>query len=107
MDMMGVLPLNVIFDNYSYGYPIVIPITLLRLTRMFAINKFLIYLEKFEIQFKQLNIFMFVMKTVIILYLLWHWTSCAWFFVNRVIEPNIYDETWYSTFDMNNRNVAE
>lgn len=100
IDLMGVLPLNVIFENYSYAYPTIILITLLRLTRMLAIKKLLESFEKFEIEFKKLNVFMFIIKTVLILYLLLHWTSSFWFFVNKYIEPNIYDKSWFTMLEL-------
>jgi len=107
MDFMGVLPLNVIFENYRYPFPTIIPITLLRLTRMLAIKKLLESFEKLEIEFKKINVIMFIVKTVLILYLLLHWTSSYWYFLNKYIEPDIYVNSWYSTFKMESRTVSE
>ena len=41
LDLFGLLPLNIAFGYYSFSYPTVIGITILRLLRMISIKKLL------------------------------------------------------------------
>lgn len=50
---------------------------------------------------------MFIIKAILILYLLWHWTACFWFFMNKRIELEIYENTWYDTFKLGNKLIIE
>ena len=63
--------------------------------------------EKFEIHLKTMNIFMYIMKTILILYLLWHWTACFWFFINKRIEPDLYEFTWHKVFRMDEKDLID
>ena len=95
LDLFGLLPLNVALGFYSFRYPGIIGITILRLLRMVSIKKLLQMFEKFEVYLKNLSIFMYIMKAILILFLLWHWTSCFWLYINRKIEPDLNIQSWY------------
>jgi hypothetical protein len=85
IDLMGILPFNCIFGRAKILDPIVL-ITLLRVLRVIAVAKILFLFEKFEVFLKNLNVLIIVIKAIMILFLLLHWTSCAWGFINARIE---------------------
>ena len=72
-------------------------ISAIRLTRIGAILRLLELFERFQIYLKNHSIFMVVFRAFLFLCLLWHWTSCAWYYVN-VLEEGHYAQTWFSTF---------
>jgi hypothetical protein len=106
-DLFGVLPLNLIFGLYDVSYPNIIAVSILRLLRILAIQKLLQTFEKFEIHLKTLNLFMYILKTILILFLLWHWTACFWFFINKRIELGLYENNWYNTFKLYEKDLIE
>jgi hypothetical protein len=93
---MGILPFNCIFGKIKINSPIVL-ITLLRIMRVLSVGKILFLFEKFEVFLKNLNVLIIVIKAIMILFLLLHWTTCAWGFLNVRIEGNYYETTWFKT----------
>ena len=85
-DLMGILPTNIVLGYMELNQPNIAVISVIRLLRILAIQKLLVTFEKFEIHMKNLSIFMYICKTILILFLLWHWTACFWFFINHRIE---------------------
>jgi len=53
---------------------------------------------RFELFFKKFSLLMNVLKSSLFLIIIWHWTSCAWFFTNLYIDKE-GNETW---MDYNN-----
>ena len=49
---------------------------------------------------KNLSIFMYIVKAILILFLLWHWTSCFWVYINRKIEPALHLHSWFEEFEL-------
>lgn len=107
VDLFGILPTNIVLGYYDFSYPACIGITIVRLARMISLKKLLYMFEKFEVYLKNLNIFMYIMKAILILFLLWHWTSCFWVYINRRVEPDLYENSWYSTFKIESMSVGE
>ena len=56
---------------------------------------------------KNLNVLMYVFKAVMILYFLWHWVACGWFYINDRIEFDIYEITWMKVFDLKNKTMGQ
>lgn len=54
---------------------------------------------------KNLSVLMYTFKAIIILFLLWHWTSCGWYFINYRIEHEIYELTWLKSFKLDERSI--
>eukprot|EP00347_Sterkiella_histriomuscorum_P000063 403377328 len=106
-DLFGILPLNCILGFMNISFPGSLFVRIFRLIRILAIHKLLKVLEKFEVHFKTFNIIVYIVKTILILYLLWHWTACFWLFINKRIEPSFYKETWYTTFKLDDKQVIE
>jgi hypothetical protein len=67
---------------------------------MLSIRNFLRTFEKFEVYLKRLSIFMYIVKAILILFLLWHWTSCFWVFINRKIEHDLHLHSWIEEFEL-------
>lgn len=49
---------------------------------------------------------MVILKALMFLLLLWHWTSCVWFFINQ-LEYNSYPVTWLKKFNVQARPTSE
>jgi hypothetical protein len=49
---------------------------------------------------------MVVCKAVLFLFLLWHWTSCMWFFIN-ILEEDLYDLTWIKKFSIYEKKLGQ
>jgi hypothetical protein len=94
-DLFAVLPLNLIFGHLEMGYPRVIGYSIMRVLRIVGILKIFSLFEKFEIYMKNHYVLMYITKALLILFLLWHWTGCIYFFLNEKIEIEIYKESWY------------
>ncbi len=45
-------------------------------------------------------------KALLFLTQLWHWTACAWYFVN-LLEFHAYEVTWSKKFDLLNKTISE
>ena len=101
------LPFNLILGFFDIRYPNIITITILRLLRIIAIKKLLSLLEKFEIFTKNQSLIMFIFKAILIGFLLWHWTTCAWFFINYRIENDLYELTWLKNFNILQRTYGQ
>jgi hypothetical protein len=43
---------------------------------------------------------------MLFLTVLWHWTSCLWYFVN-LLEYNSYELTWIKKFDLLNKTISQ
>ena len=105
-DVFAALPLNLVLSYYHCDYPMMILVAICRATRMLGIRRLLDLFEKFEIYLKNLNVLLFTFKAALLMYLLWHWTSCVWYFINRV-EHNLYEITWVKTFNVHLKTVGE
>lgn len=101
LDLTGILPLNIILGMLSYltnlGYmglenPIIL-ISLLRITRIVSAWKILHIFGTLEVYLKQSHVLIHILKAVLFLYLLWHWTACLWFFLNLYLEKG-EKNTW-------------
>lgn len=99
-DIFGVLPINLILGYLRLEEPSIIFISLVRLTRMIALGKLVSLFEKLQIYLKNYSILMVVCRALLFLCLLWHWTSCLWFFIN-VLEYDAYPMTWIKKFNVN------
>lgn len=98
-DIFGVLPINLICGYLDIKEPHVVFISLLRLTRAMVLTRLMELFEKLQIHLKNYSISMVVFKAFMFLALLWHWTSCIWFFIN-ILEYDTYEITWIKNFNL-------
>lgn len=106
LDLFAALPLNLILGYLQLESTSIIPFALLRVTRMVGFLHLLALFEKLQFNFKNYSILIVSFRAVLFLMLLWHWTSCAWYFVNQV-EYNLYDNTWIKMFKVNEKLPSE
>jgi len=85
-DLFGILPLNLCLGSVSISGYHEIWIALLRGARIVSAWKCLVLFGQFEIFLKRHNVIMHIIKAILLLYFLWHWTACLWFFINSQIE---------------------
>jgi len=106
LDLIGSLPLNLIFSLMDQTQPHIIFISVLRVLRIASAWRFLQLFEIFEAHLKSYNILMYIAKSILFLFFLGHWTNCWWFYINRVVEP-LYDfeTSWLEEFDLLSRTI--
>jgi hyperpolarization activated cyclic nucleotide-gated potassium channel 2 len=92
LDLFALWPLNLALGIADVIEPIWI-IAPLRLLRLGAVWKTMHIFGRFELFFKKYNLIMHVLRAALFLCIMWHWTSCAWFFTNLYIDRE-EDFTW-------------
>lgn len=106
LDVLGLLPLNLVFGYLGITAPSLLFISLIKLLRVFAALRLGELLEKFQIYLKNHSILIVVFHALLFLILLWHWTSCLWFFINR-LEHDTFEVTWYKFFNLARRSTSQ
>ena len=107
LDIITALPLNLILSNLDLAYPEIIVVTILRLLRMIGLLKLMQLFEKFEIYMKNLHILIYMFKAFLVLFLLWHWTACGFFYLNKWIVNYAHLDNWGERFDILHKTLAE
>ena len=92
-DVLGALPLNLIFCNIVDVNGLGILIGIVRLSRMAAVIRLNELYEKLQIHLKNHSIKIVSFKSFLIFYFVWHITSSLWYFVN-MMEADLYQLTW-------------
>lgn len=68
-------------------------IPLLRVFRAVVLWRMMDLFGRFELFFKRYNLLIYILKAGVLLFILWHWASCLWYFVNLYIDKES-DFTW-------------
>ena len=91
-DFLGISPFNLMFLISKDIAPVYIsvPLRLIRTILFFNTSEMIRYLQL--LNYHILSI-IDILSSLFYLILLWHWTSCIWFFINDTIEKN-YVMTW-------------
>ena len=84
-DLIAISPFNIILYETDTTSPVGL-IAILRALRLVTILRVPYLFERIEFTYLQLAQFVSVSKTIYFLVILWHWSSCLWFFVNNSIE---------------------
>lgn len=82
IDIMGVLPINLIVGFIQPRSIHIVILALLRITRILSVVRLINLLEKFQIYLKNMTIIMVLFKAILLLVFILHWASCTWFFIN-------------------------
>ena len=106
-DVLAMLPVNTVLAHFHFEYPVIILATLLRVSRVIGIYQMLYLFEKFEIYLKNMHILMYIFKSLLNLFLLWHWTSCTWYYLNKRIESELFEDTWYRRFNLQEQSLGQ
>jgi len=99
LDLFAASPFNLILGGLELVDPIWV-IVPLRLLRIIAIGRIPRLLEKVEIVFLYLGMYISAMKTILFLWFLWHFAACMWFFVNLNVDDDDAD-TWVDYHKLN------
>ena len=99
LDLFAASPFNLILGGLELVDPIWV-IVPLRLLRIIAIGRIPRLLEKLEIVFLYLGMYISAMKTILFLWFLWHFAACMWFFVNLNVDDDDAD-TWVDYHKLN------
>ena len=92
-DLLGALPLNLIFCGIVKVEGLGILIGVVRLTRMAAVIRLNELYEKLQIHLKNHSVKIVSFKSFLIFYFVWHTTSTLWYFFN-MMESDLYPITW-------------
>jgi hypothetical protein len=84
-DILALSPFNIIFGASEIEDPLWL-LTPLRLLRILTVARIPALLERIEINFIKVSGYIQMIKTILFLVYLWHWSSCLWFFVNLKVE---------------------
>ena len=92
-DLLGAMPLNLIFCGIINVNGLGILIGIIRLSRMAAAIRLNELYENLQIHLKNHSIKIVSFKSFLIFYFVWHITSSLWYFVN-MMESDLYPLTW-------------
>ncbi|CAI2367548.1 unnamed protein product [Moneuplotes crassus] len=92
LDLFALWPLSFVLAITDVVQPVWL-ITPLKCVRLISVWKILNIFGRFELFFKKLGLFMNIIKALLFLCIIWHWTSCAWFFTNLYINLD-RDDSW-------------
>lgn len=99
-DVLGISPFNLLFlisNNIAPVY-ISVPLRLLRAILFFNISEMIRNLQLLNYHILAI---IDILSSIFYLLLLWHWTSCIWFFINHTIEKDAI-MTWEKVNNLQN-----
>ena len=103
LDIFGLLPLNLILGIISTRKPHILVIAFLRSLRIISAWKSMQIFGQFESFLKKHNLIMHIIKAFLLLYFLWHWTACLWYFMNSNLEEG--ENTWRNKHQLSDKGV--
>lgn len=80
--------------------------SLFALSRLLALYRLRDLLEKFQIYLKRHSVLIVALRAVLLLLVLWHWTSCALFFIDQA-EADSYPKSWFRQFNLADKAASE
>jgi hypothetical protein len=80
--------------------------SLFALSRLLALYRLRDLLEKFQIYLKRHSVLIAALRAILLLLVLWHWTSCIWFFIDQS-EGDKYPKSWFRNFNIGDKSASE
>ena len=94
MDLIGVLPLNLVLAyTGNYVWYVNAIISVLRLSRMVQVWRLPRLLGRFELVHRNISTPIQMFKVILFLFLLWHWTSCLLFWLELDVAGS-FNKNW-------------
>lgn len=84
-DLIGCLPTNLLL-GHLLNKEYIILIAICRAIRIGSVWRCVQLFGRFESFLKKHSLMMHILKAVLLLYLLWHWLACLWYFLNLNLE---------------------
>jgi hypothetical protein len=84
-DMVACSPMNLILWGLEVGSPVWV-IAPIRLMRLLSVPRLQQLMSKLEVHYLQVAEYLTAFKAILFLIMLWHWSSCVWFFTNFKLE---------------------
>ena len=110
IDLCGIVPLNLFLGmNIKLETLSALPLLIvlfLRAIRIVSCWQALKIFGQFEVYLRNYQFVMSGLKAALILYFLGHWMTCAWHFVNIVIEGGV-ETTWATANELGQRTIGE
>jgi hypothetical protein len=101
LDLLACSPLTILMALVPGPIWLTVP---LRLLRLFGCYSIIWLFEKLEVVYLEMTRYVTVVKTLLFLLYLWHWSSCTWFFVNDSVESDSKFR-WIDLHDLSNETL--
>lgn len=89
-DIAGIIPFNLIlgimFKLSKQKTSVMLVLMFFRQVRMLSVSRAAGLFLSFEVYLKNATFMMGTIKAILVVYLLAHWMTCAWFFLVNTIE---------------------
>ena len=105
LDLFGLWPLNLALgvSYLTQPYWIIFPI---RIIRLIWVIRVIHLLNKFDASLKKYNVIKSILKAFLFVFIILHWISCLWFFINTYADSK-GSKTWIQYQGITNVSLAK